>query len=40
MQVISLLKQTLLGGSKRAKSIYFSDEGIKLAKELEKKYLG
>jgi hypothetical protein len=29
-----------ISGSKTAKSVYFSEEGVKLAKELEKKYLG
>jgi hypothetical protein len=35
-----LVDEDLIYGSKSAKSIYFTDEGEKIAKELEKKYLG
>jgi hypothetical protein len=35
-----LSEEGFIGGSNRAKSVYFSDEGIKQAKELEKKYMG
>lgn len=34
-----LNEEELIYGSKRAKSVYFTEEGIKKAEELKKKYL-
>ncbi|MBP9019877.1 MAG: hypothetical protein KBG04_08690 [Bacteroidales bacterium] len=34
-----LIEDEYIKGSKTAKSVYLSEEGVKLAKELERKYL-
>ena len=35
-----LLKKGYITGSRRAKSVYLTEEGAKKAEELKKKYLG
>lgn len=34
-----LIEEDLISGSNRSKSVYFTDEGIKAAEQLVKKYL-